>query len=109
METLNGTCGVCLQDVPAGERFHSQNSNLFFHQHRQHLLTEAAEMRVQNVKRHLHSVETEFVLLGDLQDTQMHEWILVPGKPNKTDLARRIYPFHPDFNQAPPSGSSRRT
>ena len=48
---------------------------------------ERAEVRVHHVDRHLHGVEAEAMLLGDLEHVQVDLRILVPGEADVADLA----------------------
>ena len=47
----------------------------------------AAELRVQDVERHLRGIEMEIVRLRHLQHAQMHHRILVPGEADVANLA----------------------
>ena len=70
--------------VCAPKRFHSENSDLLFLQLRHHELSEAAEVGVQQVQRHLYAVELKPILRRHLKHIEMNPGILVPGK---TDMA----------------------
>src|ERR1035438_3468979 len=78
------------RDLPLRQGLHPQDRDALLDQLRQHVLLETSEMRVQNVQRHLAAIEMELVLRGHVQHAQVHDRVLVSGKPDEPDLARLL-------------------
>src|SRR5271154_6629227 len=55
--------------------------------YRHDLFRKRPEMRVHDIDRHLHRVETEAMLLPDREHAKMHRRVLMTGKPDVADLA----------------------
>ena len=66
MQALDGGHGVGLENRAAGQRLHAEHTDAFLDEERHDLFGEAPEVRVQHVQRHLHGVEPELVLGGNL-------------------------------------------
>jgi hypothetical protein len=73
--------------------------NAFAGKHRQHLVGEAAEVRVHDVERHLYGVEVELVLARVVQHAQVDVRILVSSEADVAHLAR-FFGFEHGFHGA---------
>src|SRR5256886_5705988 len=96
LQRLNGLDGAAVEDVRVAEGLHAEWRNTFAIKHRQHFALEAAEVRIHHVERHLHGVEVEFVLSGEVEHTQVDRWILVACETDIADLAGFLS-FHHRF------------
>src|SRR6266478_2498040 len=68
------------QDVTVSHGFHSQHSDALFHQLWKYIVSEAPEVRIHDVKRHLAGIKMETMLGRRLQHPEMYEWILMAGE-----------------------------
>src|SRR5207248_8894113 len=79
------------------EGLHTEWRDAFAIKHGQHFALEAAEVRIHHVERHLHGVEMEVVLSGEVKHAQVNRRILVACETDETDVARFLS-FHHRFD-----------
>src|SRR5213076_453758 len=97
VQRLNGLNRVAVEDERVPEGLHAEWRDAFAIKHGQHFALEAAEVRIHHVERHLHAVEVEFVLSGEVEHTQVNERVLVACETDIADLAGFLS-FHHRFD-----------
>src|SRR5262249_38989847 len=86
LQALESRNAFALQNVAAADRLHAENADVFLNQHGEDLFFEAAEMRVHDVERHLHSVEREVILVGEFEHAEMDAGVFVTGETSEADF-----------------------
>src|ERR1035437_9162689 len=96
---------LVLDDGAVGHGFHAKDGDSLLEKSRNDMPGEAPETGVEQIERHLATVEMEVVLGGDVQHPVVDDGILVAGEANVADFAG-ILRLLKGFN-GPPSAKQR--
>ena len=87
VERFHGVDGTGAEDVAVAEGLHGEDAGSGFLGDGDDVLGERAEVGVHGVDGHLHGIEVEAVLGGDLEHAQVNLRVLVAGEADVAELA----------------------
>src|ERR1035437_9386023 len=86
-QTLLGCGDLVLDDGTVSHGLHAEDGNSLLEESRNNMLSEAAEAGVEQIERHLTTVEMELVFGGDVQHPVVDDGVFVAGEADVADLA----------------------
>ena len=87
MQAVHRLNCAALQNDPVTEAFHAQGTNSLFQSAGNDKSREAPKVRIHYVDRHLHCVEAESGVLGNIQHLKVNAGVFMAGKADETYLA----------------------
>src|SRR5208283_4590403 len=78
---------AALQNDGVAHRLHAEHTDVLLLQDGKHDFLEALIVSIHYVEGHLHRIELEIVLVGDLEHVLVNVWALVPSKADIAELS----------------------